>query len=134
MRQHAPEAKKEARAANAAEGERSVLTKIPEMPDADRALPDRLHTIAQAYAPGLVPRTGYGVPAYAQNVHVACLFQSTHTFKRADATRGCSDDAHLDAGGPWSTVYGLTRLTETDEAQIAPLIRRAVTSPGAKPA
>ena len=52
----------EARAA----GEADVQAKIAEMPEDDRAIPARLHELDLASGPGLIPRTWYGMPAYAK--------------------------------------------------------------------
>jgi hypothetical protein len=35
------------------------------MPDADRALAERIHALVLAKAPELLPKTWYGMPAYA---------------------------------------------------------------------
>src|SRR5688572_25388040 len=68
MKERARELKAEARAnKDKAEGERDVLAKIAEMPQADRALAKRIHAIVKANAPALSPRTWYGMPAYAKD-------------------------------------------------------------------
>jgi hypothetical protein len=67
MKERAKELKAEARAQkDSAEGERNVLEKIAEMPEADRAMAERLHAIIKASAPALSPKTWYGMPAYAR--------------------------------------------------------------------
>src|SRR4051794_31558905 len=63
-----------------ADGEGDVLAKISEMPGADRALAERLHAIVKASAPGLSPKTWYGMPAYAKDGNVVCFFQSAQKF------------------------------------------------------
>jgi hypothetical protein len=35
------------------------------MPDADRSLAERIHALVTANAPELLPKTWYGMPAYA---------------------------------------------------------------------
>ncbi len=50
-----------------AEGERDVLAKIAEMQEPDRAMAKRVHALVTAAAPSLVPRTFYGMPAYARD-------------------------------------------------------------------
>ena len=49
--------------ANQADGESSVLAKIADMLEPDRAMAERLHAIIRASAPALSPKTWYGMPA-----------------------------------------------------------------------
>ena len=113
-------------AAGKADGERDVLAKIAEMPEADRVLAERVHAIVKASAPGLSPRTWYGMPAYARDGKVVCFFQSAHKFKTRYATFGFSDRANLDEGAMWPTSYALKKLTPADEKRIAALVKSAV--------
>src|SRR5438874_2469102 len=77
MRERAREIKAEERRGKArADGEADVLAKIAEMPKADRAMAKRIHEIVKASAPDLVPRTWYGIPAYAKDGKVVCFFQN----------------------------------------------------------
>src|SRR5881296_3164424 len=87
--------------ADKADGESDVLAKIAEMPKPDRAMAERLHAIIKASAPGLSPRTWYGMPAYAKDGNVVCFFQSAQKFKTRYATFGFSDKANLDEGAMW---------------------------------
>jgi uncharacterized protein YdhG (YjbR/CyaY superfamily) len=129
MRERAREQQAAARRgprAGKADGESEVLAKIAEMPEADRALAERLHALITASAPDLAPRTWYGMPAYARDGEVVCFFQSAQKFKTRYATLGFSDKAHLDDGAMWPTAFALTGLTAADEARIAALVKRAV--------
>ena len=112
--------------ASAADGESDVLAKIAEMPETDRAMAERIHTIVKASAPELSPRTWYGMPAYTKDGDVLCFFQSAQKFKSRYATFGFSDKAKLDEGNVWPTGFALTKLTAADEARIATLVKRAV--------
>ena len=109
-----------------ADGERDVLAKIAEMPDADRVMAERLHAIVQATAPELTSRTWYGMPAYAKDGKVVLFFKAAHKFKARYATLGFSDRAKLDDTAMWPTDYALTRLTDAEEARIVDLLKRAV--------
>jgi uncharacterized protein YdhG (YjbR/CyaY superfamily) len=109
-----------------ADGESAVLTKIAELPQPDRALGERLHAIIKASAPTLVPRTWYGMPAYAKDGNVVCFFQSAQKFKTRYATLGFSDKAKLDEGDMWATAFALKELSAAEEARITELVKKAV--------
>jgi hypothetical protein len=109
-----------------ADGESAVLAKIAEMPEADRAMGERLHAIIKANAPDLTPRTWYGQPAYAKDGKVVCFFQPADKFNSRYATFGFNDVANLDDGAMWPTAFALTELTAADEARIAALVKKAV--------
>ena len=129
MRERAQELKAAARRgprADKADGESDVLAKIAEMPEADRAMAERLHAIIKASAPALSPRTWYGMPAYAKDGQVVCFFQSAHKFNARYATLGFSDKANLDEGDMWPTAFALKKLTAADEARIGALVKKAV--------
>jgi uncharacterized protein YdhG (YjbR/CyaY superfamily) len=72
MKERAQELKAEA---SKADGERALLAKIAEMPPPDRALAKRIHALVKKSAPGLSPKTWYGMPAYAEDDKVVCFFQ-----------------------------------------------------------
>jgi uncharacterized protein YdhG (YjbR/CyaY superfamily) len=122
MRERAREQKAEAQKAD---GERAVLAKIAEMRGTDRAMAERLHEIVKASAPGLSPKTWYGMPAYARDGKVVCFFQSAEKFGSRYATFGFSDKANLDDGALWPTSFALKELTATGEATIGALVKRA---------
>jgi uncharacterized protein YdhG (YjbR/CyaY superfamily) len=124
MKERAQELKAEARKAD---GESALLAKIAEMPEPDRTLGKRLHAIVKANAPGLSPKTWYGMPAYANDEgKVVCFFQSAHKFKSRYATVGFSDEANLDEGAMWPTYFALKELTAATEAKIGGLVKKAV--------
>ncbi len=109
------------------DGERDVLAKIAAMEPSDRVMAQRLHAIMKAHAPGLIPRTWYGMPAYANpEGQVVCYFRDARKFKTRYATLGFSDEAHLDAGRLWPTEFALQELGPEEEAQIVALVRKAV--------
>jgi uncharacterized protein YdhG (YjbR/CyaY superfamily) len=127
MKERAKEVKAEARASKKkADGERDVLAKIAEMQEPDRAIAERLHAIVTDSAPGLSPKTWYGMPAYAKDGKVVCFFQSAEKFKSRYATFGFNDEANLDEGAMWPTSFALKELTPTEEKKIAALVMRAV--------
>ena len=123
MKERAQELKAEARGAV---GEREVLARIAEMREPDRAMAERFHAIVKASAPALLPKTWYGMPAYAKDGKIVCFFQSAEKFKSRYATFGFNDAANLDEGAMWPTSFALTELTATEEARISELVRKAV--------
>ena len=104
-----------------------MLAKIAGMPEPDRAMAKRVHTIIKTSAPSLTPRTWYGMPAYAdKDGKVVCFFQDARKFKTRYATLGFSDKAKLDEGAMWPVTFALKELTSAEEARIAALVKRAV--------
>jgi uncharacterized protein YdhG (YjbR/CyaY superfamily) len=129
MKERAQELKAEGRRgprAAKADGERAVLEKLAELPDADRVLGERLHAIIKASAPALSPRTWYGMPAYAKGGKVVCYFTPASKFKERYATLGFNAEANLDEGTMWPTAFAITELTAADEARIVALVKKAV--------
>ena len=127
MQERARELKAEGRGAAArAEGERDLLAKIAEMPGPERAMATRLHGIITAAAPGLSPKTWYGMPAYARDGKVVCFFQSAQKFKTRYASFGFSDAAMLDDGDLWPVAFALKALTPAVEARIVALVKKSV--------
>ena len=108
------------------EGEAAVRAKIAEMPDDDRAIAERIHAVVMKSAPELEPRTWYGMPAWSKNGKVLCFFQPASKFKARYASFGFSDQAKLDDGSMWPTGFALTKLTKSDEAKIAKLVKQAM--------
>jgi uncharacterized protein YdhG (YjbR/CyaY superfamily) len=125
MKERVKELKKTARGGKA-DGESDVLSKIAEMPEADRVMAERIHAIVKASAPDLSPRTWYGMPAYAKDGKVLCFFRSAQKFKTRYATFGFSDKANLDDGAMWPTDFAVKKVTKTEEARIAALVKQAV--------
>ena len=123
MKERARELKAEAAKAD---GESALLEKVAEMKGKDRAMAKRLHAIVKANAPELVPKTWYGMPAYARDGKVLCYFQSADKFKARYATFGFNDTANLDERAMWPTSFALKTLTAADEKRIAALVKKAV--------
>jgi uncharacterized protein YdhG (YjbR/CyaY superfamily) len=132
MKERARELKAEARAnKNRADGEQDVLAKIAEMREPDRTMAERLHAIVKASAPALLPRTWYGMPAYAMDGKIVCFFQSAQKFQTRYATLGFNDTANLDDGAMWPTAFALKAWTTAEEARIGALVKKAVGLDGA---
>ena len=128
MKEHARELKVAAkRGADREAGEADVKAKIADMPKSDREMAERIHAVVKASAPDLMPRTWYGMPAYARDGKIVCFFQAADKFKARYATFGFNDDANLDEGSMWPTSWALTKLTADDQAKIGELVKKAVT-------
>ncbi len=128
MKERAKELKAEARAnKDRAVGESDLLAKIAEMSEPDRGMAERLHALITESAPELMPKTWYGMPAYAnQDGKVVCFFQSAEKFNARYATFGFQDTAHLDDGAMWPTSFALKELTSDAEKKIEALVKKAV--------
>jgi uncharacterized protein YdhG (YjbR/CyaY superfamily) len=108
------------------DGTADLLAKIAELPDDDRAMAERIHSIVMEAAPDLAPRTWYGMPAWAKDGKVLCFFTPASKFDERYASFGFNANANLDDGAMWPTAWALTRLTKADEQRIADLVRQAV--------
>ena len=124
MRERAKELKAEK---NKAAGESDLLSKIAEMPQPDRAIAEGVHEIVTTTAPGLSPKTWYGMPAYANSDgKVVCFFQSGAKYESRYCTFGFQDAAPIDEGSMWATGFALTKLTAANGAKIRALVKKAV--------
>jgi uncharacterized protein YdhG (YjbR/CyaY superfamily) len=117
--------------AKKADEAQACLDAIAAMPDDDRALAERVHALVGEAAPGLRPKTWYGMPAYVdENAKVVCFFKAAAKFGSRYATLGFSDVAHLDEGDLWATEYAVTSMSADVSATIENLLRKAVAPVG----
>ena len=127
MKERAKELKAEARVSkNRAEGEKAIREKIAEMSEPDRSMAGRIHAIVTSSAPDLMPRTWYGMPAYARDGKVVCYFTPAEKFESRYATFGFNDTANLDDGAMWPTAFALAKLTAAEEKKLGALVKQAV--------
>jgi uncharacterized protein YdhG (YjbR/CyaY superfamily) len=111
----------------AADGETAVREALAAMPPKDRAMGERLHAIVTKASPELLPKTWYGMPAYANKEgKVVCFFRNASKFKERYAMFGFNDSAKLDDGSMWPIAFALPELTKADEARIAKLVKQSV--------
>jgi len=106
-------------------GEQEVRAKIAEMPAPDREMGERIHALVTNTAPVLVPRTYYGMPAWAKDGKVICFFKPASKFKVRYATFEFQPDARLDDGEMWPVSFAVDKLTAGVEARIAELVKKA---------
>jgi uncharacterized protein YdhG (YjbR/CyaY superfamily) len=111
----------------AAQGEEAIEAALAEMAPSDRALGKKIHAIVKETAPGLTPKTWYGMPAYAnKDGKVVVFFRDAGKFKERYAMLGFNDSASLDDGSMWPIAYALTKLSAADEKKIRALVKKAV--------
>ena len=111
-----------------AEGLKDLRESIAKMPADDRAMAERIHEIVSAAVPALVPKTYYGMPAYAtegKNGKVIGFFKPKSKFKVRYSTLGFQPDARLDDGEMWPTEFAVIELTPTVERRITELVKKA---------
>ena len=108
------------------DGESAVRAAIAAMSPKDRAIAKRLHELVKATAPDLLPKTWYGMPAYAKDGKVVCFFRNATKFKERYAMFGFNDSAKLDEGSMWPVAFAVKELTAADEARIGALVKKAV--------
>jgi len=103
VKQRAKELREQEKAGkNRAAGEKAVLEAIAEMEPDDKVLAEGLHKVVTEVAPDLVPKTYYGMPAYANaEGKIVVFIQAASKFKTRYATIGFEDRAALDDGDVW---------------------------------
>lgn len=106
-------------------GAADIEAKIAEMTEADQAIARRIHQIVQQVAPDFMPRTFYGMPAYARDGKVICFFQAKSKFKVRYSTFGFQPDAKIDDDEMWPVAFAVTKLTPRAEARITELVKKA---------
>jgi len=113
--------------AKAADGLEALLERIAQMDPDDRALAERVHVAVTTAAPDLVPKTWYGMPAYANaEGKVVVFFQDSGKFGYRYSTLGFQDAAHLDDGDLWPVSFALLQWSAAVEERVVELVRAAV--------
>ena len=107
-------------------GEQEVQAKIAEMPEPDHSMAARVHALVLGAAPGLVPRTYYGMPAYAKDGKTICFFQPASKFKVRYSTFGFQPEARIDDGEFFPTSFAVLELTPAAEKRLVELVKKAV--------
>jgi uncharacterized protein YdhG (YjbR/CyaY superfamily) len=128
MKKRAAELRAEGKkGAKKADGLQAVLDAIAEMAPEDRALAERVHVTVTATAPELMPKTWYGMPAYADaDGKVVIFFQDSGKFKYRYSTLGFQESANLDDGDIWPVSYALAEWTPVVEKKVAELVKAAI--------
>jgi uncharacterized protein YdhG (YjbR/CyaY superfamily) len=128
MKERAAELRAEGKkGAKKADGLQAVLDRIAEMAPDDRALAERVHMTVTSTAPDLLPKTWYGMPAYANaDGKVVVFFQDAGKFKYRYSTVGFQDAANVDDGDMWPVSYALINWSPAVEKKLVDLVKAAV--------
>ena len=128
VKQRAKELREQEKAGkNRAAGEKAVLEAIAEMEPDDKVLAEGLHKVVTEVAPDLVPKTYYGMPAYANaEGKIVVFIQAASKFKTRYATIGFEDKANLDDGDLWPIGFAVRNWTPAVEKKVTELVRTAV--------
>jgi len=128
MKERAAELRAEGKkGAKQADGLQAVLDRIAQMAPEDRALAERVHVTVTATAPELLPKTWYGMPAYANaDGKVVVFFQDADKFNYRYSTLGFQDAANLDDDDMWPVSYALKKWSPVVDKKVAELVKAAV--------
>jgi uncharacterized protein YdhG (YjbR/CyaY superfamily) len=128
MKERAAELRAEGKqGAKKADGLQAVLDSIAQMEPEDRALAERVHMTVTATAPELLPKTWYGMPAYANaDGKVVLFYQNSGKFNYRYSTLGFQDAANLDDGDLWPVSYALQEWSLVVEKKVAELVKAAI--------
>jgi uncharacterized protein YdhG (YjbR/CyaY superfamily) len=128
MKQRAAELRAEGKqGAKKADGLQAVLDSIAKMTPADRAVAERVHATVSATAPQLLPKTWYGMPAYATaDGKVVVSFKNAGKFNTRYSTLEFQDAASLDDGDLWPVSFALQNWSPAVEQKVAELVKAAV--------
>jgi len=128
MKERAAELRAEGKqGAKKADGLQAVLDRIAQMAPEDRALAERVHMTVTAAAPDLLPKTWYGMPAYANaDGKIVVFFQDSGKFNYRYSTLGFQDAANLDDGDLWPVSYALQKWSPAAERKVVELVKAAV--------
>ena len=113
--------------AKKADGLQAVLDAIAKMTEEDRAVAERVHVTVTATAPDLVPKTWYGMPAYANaDGKVVLSLKNSGKFGQRYSTLEFQDSAHLDDGDVWPVGFAIVQWTPDVEKKVTELVAAAV--------
>jgi uncharacterized protein YdhG (YjbR/CyaY superfamily) len=128
MKQRAAELRAEGKkGARQADGLQAVLDAIAKMTPQDRLVAERVHATVSAAAPELLPKTWYGMPAYANaDGKIVVCFKNSGKFGTRYSTLEFQDAAKLDDGELWPVSFALQEWSPGVERKVAELVQAAV--------
>jgi uncharacterized protein YdhG (YjbR/CyaY superfamily) len=111
------------------DGEKAIQEAFKKMTPADRALAKKIDGLVRKAAPELMPKTWYGMPAYANaDGKVVLYFRDAGKFKERYSNLGFQDIANLDDGDMWPIMFALTKWTPAVEKKVLQLIESALSA------
>jgi len=127
VKERAKELRAEARASNKrAAGEKAIREAIEQMSGLDREIAEGFYKVVNAVAPQLMPKTYYGMPAFANGDGKVVLFmQPAEKFKARYATLGFDEAANLDDGDMWPVGFAVVAWTPAIEKRYTELVTKA---------
>jgi uncharacterized protein YdhG (YjbR/CyaY superfamily) len=112
---------------NRAAGEKAIREAIEAMSGEDRAIAEGFYKVVSEVAPQLMPKTYYGMPAFANDEgKVVTFMQPADKFKARYATIGFEDRANLDDGDFWPIGFAVRTWTPAIEQRYSDLVASAV--------
>ncbi len=128
VKDRAKELRAEAKAGkNRAAGEKAIREAIEAMSGDDRAIAEGFYKVVSEVAPQLMPKTYYGMPAFANgDGKVVTFMQPADKFKARYATIGFEDRANLDDGDMWAIGFAVRTWTPAIEQRYSELVASAV--------
>jgi uncharacterized protein YdhG (YjbR/CyaY superfamily) len=127
MKQRAAELRAEGKkGAKKADDLQAVLDAIAKMAPNDRELAERVHATVTATAPGLSPKTWYGMPAYTNaDGKIVVAFKNAGKFNQRYSTLEFQDAANLDDGDIWAVSYAVQTWSPAVEKKLVELVKAA---------
>jgi uncharacterized protein YdhG (YjbR/CyaY superfamily) len=128
VKDRAKELRAEAKAGkNRAAGEKVIREAIDAMEGGDKEIGEGFYRVVSDVAPQLMPKTYYGMPAFANGEGKVVVFmQPAGKFKTRYSTIGFEDRANLDDGDMWPIGFAVPRWTPAIEARLSELVAAAV--------
>jgi hypothetical protein len=106
-------------------GEAEALAKIAAMPDAFRAMGERLHALIVRVAPTLEPTTWYGMPGYTKDGTPVCFFRADKKYMTFGITQQANPEP--EKGAPHRLIesgWFFTELDDATETRLAEIVRK----------
>ena len=128
VKDRAKELRAEAKAGkNREAGDKAIREAIDELSSDDKAIAEGFYKVVTEVAPQLMPKTYYGMPAFANGEGKVVVFmQPAGKFKTRYATIGFEDRATLDDGDMWPIGFAVRSWTPAIERRLSDLIATAV--------
>lgn len=128
MKAAAAERKAQAKATDKrAAGTQAVREAIEKLEGSDRKIAEKFYQLVSENAPGLVPKTYYGMPGFANaDDKILVFLQPASKFKVRYSTIGFEQPAKLDDAPMWPTAWGITEFTDADAKKFVATLKKAI--------